>query len=86
MAKLFVANIPWKATEEDFRTLFESCGEVQSAIIIMDKDNPTRSKGFGFVEMDNIEDAIVKLNGADFQGRALIVKKAEERPPRNNNR
>jgi RNA recognition motif-containing protein len=82
---IYVANIPWKATEEQLRALFAEHGEVSSAKIIMDKMT-NRSRGFGFVEMpdDNTaRQAITNLNGADFLGKNLVVNEArprEERP------
>ena len=82
---IYVANIPWKATEEQLRTLFAGYGDVSSAKIIMDKVTQ-RSRGFGFVEMpdDNAgRQAITALNGQDFLGKNLVVNEArprEERP------
>lgn len=82
---IYVANIPWKATEEQLRSLFAEYGEVSSAKIIMDKMT-NRSRGFGFVEMsddNSARTAITNLNGADFLGKSLVVNEArprEERP------
>jgi len=82
---IYVANIPWKATEEQLRNLFAGYGDVSSAKIIMDKVTQ-RSRGFGFVEMsdDNAgRQAIASLNGQDFLGKNLVVNEArprEERP------
>ena len=80
MKKMYVGNIPYNATEQDLRELFSECGEIESLKIM--KDNFTdRSKGFGFIEMANEEDAkkaIGTLNGKDFMGKALTV--AEARP------
>ena len=84
---IYVANIPWKATEEQMKQLFSEYGEVSSAKIIMDKVTQ-RSRGFGFVEMgdDNSgRNAINELNGRDFLGKSLVVNEArprEERPAR----
>ncbi len=84
---IYVANIPWKASEEQLKELFGQYGEVTSAKIIMDKVTQ-RSRGFGFVEMgdDNSgRNAINELNGRDFQGKSLVVNEArprEERPAR----
>ncbi len=84
---IYVANIPWKATEDQLKELFAQHGEVTSAKIIMDKVTQ-RSRGFGFVEMadDNSgRTAINELNGHDFLGKSLVVNEArprEERPAR----
>ena len=81
---IYVANIPFKAKDDDLRELFEQYGEVTSAIIIMDKESQ-RSRGFGFVEMkDDTEahEAIKSLNGHDFMEKTLIVNEA--RPRRDN--
>ncbi|MCY7349652.1 MAG: RNA-binding protein, partial [Cytophagaceae bacterium] len=82
---IYVANIPFKATSDELRALFEQYGEVQSAQIIMDKFTG-RSRGFGFVEMgDDTEarQAIAATHETDFKGMALVVNEArprEERP------
>ncbi len=81
--KLFVGNLPFKTTEDDVRELFEAYGEVQSVKIIKDHDTG-RSRGFGFVEMDegSATSAIEALNNSDFAGRPLHVDKAKDRPRR----
>ena len=80
MRKIYVGNIAFNATEQDLRDLFSEYGEIESLKIM--KDNFTeRSKGFGFIEMVNEEDAkkaIATLNGKDFKGKSLTV--AEARP------
>ncbi|MBS1488268.1 MAG: RNA-binding protein [Bacteroidetes bacterium] len=83
---IYVANIPWKATEDQLKELFSQYGEVSSAKVIMDKVTQ-RSRGFGFVEMsdDGGRNAINELNGRDFLGKNLVVNEArprEERPAR----
>ena len=84
---IYVANIPWKASEDQLKELFSQYGDVASAKIIMDKVTQ-RSRGFGFVEMgdDNSgRTAINELNGRDFLGKSLVVNEArprEERPAR----
>jgi RNA recognition motif-containing protein len=78
---IYVANIPWKATEEQMKQLFSEYGEVSSAKIIMDKVTQ-RSRGFGFVEMADDaagKSAIDQLNGADFLGKNLVVNEARPR-------
>jgi cold-inducible RNA-binding protein len=77
--KLFVGNLPFSTTDADLRNLFGQVGEVASANVIMDKFTG-RSRGFGFVEMaDNQEAqvAIERFNGHELQGRALTVNEAK---------
>ncbi len=78
---IFVANLNFKVQEEDLRETFETYGEVDSARIITDR-HTGRSKGFGFVEMPNADEAnvaIEQLNDKEMEGRNLVVKVAEER-------
>jgi RNA recognition motif-containing protein len=85
---IYVANIPWKATEDQLKQHFSAYGEVTSAKIIMDKVTQ-RSRGFGFVEMaddGSAKQAITSLNGADFQGKSLVVNEARPREERPNYR
>jgi cold-inducible RNA-binding protein len=78
--KLFVGNLSFNTTEAELDGLFAQIGTVESVSIITDRMTG-RSKGFGFVEMSNedADNAIQKLNGQDFGGRALTVNEA--RPP-----
>jgi RNA recognition motif-containing protein len=81
---IFVGNLPFNVVEEELREFFEEYGEVESAKIIMDRASG-RSKGFGFVEMSNedqAKQAIEELNGAEVDGRTIVVNKAEERKER----
>ena len=81
---IFVGNLPFRLEESEFRGLFEEYGEVASAKIIMDRETG-RSRGFGFVEMTNDDEAnaaIEGLNEAEFQGRNIRVNQAEERARR----
>lgn len=81
---IYVANIPWKASEEQLKQLFAEYGEVSSAKIIMDKVTQ-RSRGFGFVEMPDdgaAQQAISSLNGFSFQGKNLVVNEARPREDR----
>ena len=80
MKNIFVSNVSFKLNNEDLREAFEAYGEVSSAKIIMDKYTE-RSRGFGFVEMpndDEAERAINELNGRDLDGKTISV--AEARP------
>jgi cold-inducible RNA-binding protein len=85
--KLYVGNLAYGVTDSDLQTMFEPHGTVQSAQVIMDRET-NRSKGFGFVEMGNDQEAqaaIAALNGQDHNGRALTVNEArprEDRPSR----
>jgi RNA recognition motif-containing protein len=75
---IYVANINFRAKEDDLRNLFSQFGEVSSVRIITDR-NTGRSRGFGFVEMPNdgeAQTAISNLNGADFNERNLVVNEA----------
>lgn len=76
--KLFVGSLAWETTEDELRELFAQYGDVEEAIIIMDRDSG-RSKGFGFVTFTNGEDAdkaVEALNGTDFKGRNIVVNEA----------
>jgi len=75
--KLYVGNLSYNTSEDDLRDAFSPYGEVVSAKIITDRDSG-RSKGFGFVEFSNDEQAkqALSLNGTDFGGRALTVIEA----------
>jgi RNA recognition motif-containing protein len=82
--KLYVGNLPYSVSDSDLQNLFEQHGTVQSAQVIVDRDTG-RSKGFGFVEMDNNEQAqaaIQALNGTEINGRALTVNEARPREER----
>ena len=78
---IFVGSLPFSLKESDLKEYFEEDGEVASVKIISDKFSG-RSKGFGFIEMpndDQAKKAIEELNGAEIEGRAIVVNKAEER-------
>src|SRR5215207_5726389 len=77
---IYVGNLSWGLKDQDLANLFTPYGEVASAKIVMDKFTQ-RSKGFGFVEMANDEQAqaaIAQLNGSEVDGRNLVVN--ESRP------
>ena len=79
--KLFVGNLPYTTTNEELGEFFAQYGEVTSAAVIMDRATG-RSKGFGFVEMTNDDDADKAIsadegeNGAELDGRKLTVSEA----------
>ena len=79
---IYVGNLSWTMTDEDLSNLFTQFGSVTSAKILKDKMNG-RSKGFGFVEMEDDEaakTAIASLNETEVQGRKLIVNESQPRP------
>jgi len=78
---IFVANLNFKIQNQSLQKLFEQYGEVASAKVIMDRETG-RSKGYGFVEMPNDEEAsnaIKELDGKDVEGKVVVVKKARPR-------
>jgi RNA recognition motif-containing protein len=82
--RLFVGSLPWSTTSEELNQLFSRIGKVIDAVVIIDKPSG-KSKGYGFVEMSNPEEAqaaINKFNGYEFQGRTLVVNSAAPKAPR----
>jgi RNA recognition motif-containing protein len=80
--RIYVGGLPYQTTEQELARLFEQTGEVVSASIITDRDTG-RSKGFGFVEMSNDDEArtaIEHLNGTLVGNRTITVNEARERP------
>ncbi len=78
---IYVGNLSYEVNENDLVEVFESFGTVNSSRIIMDKYNG-RSKGFGFVTMDNQEEAnlaIKELNGTVYENRDMVVNEAKPR-------
>ena len=76
--RLYVGNLAYGVSDSDLQRLFEAHGTVNSAQVIMDRDTG-RSKGFGFVEMANDQEAqaaIQALNGQQVEGRTLTVNEA----------
>ncbi|WP_321438782.1 RNA-binding protein [uncultured Bacteroides sp.] len=75
---IYVGNLNYRVREADLQQIMEDYGTVASVKVIMDRETG-KSKGFGFIEMPNDEEAakaIAELNGAEFEGRALVVKEA----------
>jgi cold-inducible RNA-binding protein len=86
--KLYVGNLAYGVSNTDLENMFTPHGAVQSAQVIMDRDTG-RSKGFGFVEMGNSNEAqaaITALNGKESDGRALTVNEARPREDRGGSR
>ncbi len=84
---IFVGNLPYGVTDHELREAFEAHGEVSSASVILDKMTG-KSRGFGFIEMpndDQAREAINALNDSELLGRPIRVNEArprEARPPR----
>ena len=85
---IYVGNLPYSVTEASLKEQFTEFGEVAQVSIIMDRESG-RSKGFGFVEMPNnneAENAIKSLNGKEIQGRSITVNQAKPRTDRDRER
>lgn len=82
MKKLYVGNLPYEVTESEISDAFKAYGETTSVKLISDRDTG-RGRGFGFVEMENAEQAqevLNNLNGKELFGRTLKIDIAKERP------
>ncbi len=82
--KLYVGGLAYAVTEKDLETMFAEFGTVASAAVIKDRDSG-QSKGFGFVEMSNDEEAkaaMAAMNGKDVSGRSLTVNEARPQADR----
>lgn len=88
--EIYVGNLPWSTSDQDLSDAFGAFGKVEKASIISDR-NSGRSKGFGFVTMEDADEAnkaIEAMNGTEMAGRNLKVNEArprEDRPPRQDN-
>lgn len=79
---IYVGNLSWNLKDQDLSNLFAAHGEVTSAKIVNDKFT-NRSKGFGFVEMpndDQAQAAITALNGSEVDGRNIVVNESRPKP------
>ncbi|MCY3569467.1 MAG: RNA-binding protein [Chloroflexi bacterium] len=78
--RIYVGNLPFRTNSEELRDLFAEHGEVRDCVIPVDRDSG-RSRGFGFVDMDDDEarTAITALDGYDIDGRQLRVNEARPR-------
>ena len=84
MKNLYVGNLPHSTTEAELRNLFEPHGAVEKVTLVTDRDTG-RSRGFGFVEMTNANEAdkaIAALNGSDLGGRTLTINEAKPKAER----
>ena len=81
--KLYVGNLPWSVTDQDLEKLVSEIGPVHSAQVVADRETG-RSRGFGFVEMDDdvAKQAISQLNGRQVESRELRVNEAQSKPKR----
>jgi RNA recognition motif-containing protein len=81
MAKIYVGNLPFSATEDQVRALFAEHGTVESVALPSDRETG-RPRGFGFVEMSQADAsrAIQAVNGKELDGRALRVNEAQDKP------
>ena len=80
---IYAGNLPYRMTEDQLRETFEEFGQIQSCTLMKDKMTG-RSKGFGFIEIpdDNqARAAIAGLNGKDFDGRKMDVHDARDKRP-----
>ena len=83
-SKIYVGGLPFSTTDQELKGLFDEYGTVESARVITDKLSG-RSRGFGFVEMSNGQEAvaaIAELNGTEQGGRSLLVNEARPQAPR----
>lgn len=81
---LFVGSLPYSVTDDELKSYFEEIGPVKSAKVIMDRET-NRSKGFGFVDYENEDDAkaaIEKLHESEMEGRKITVNEARPREDR----
>jgi len=88
LKKIYVGNLNFQTTDDELRTLFGEYGQVTNATVITDRDTG-RSRGFGFVEMEDDSaamNAISGINGRDVEGRQLSVNEARPRQPRGGSR
>ena len=85
--RIYVGNLSYKVDEDGLRTAFEAHGAVESAQVIMDRYTG-RSRGFGFVEMSNddeAKEAISEMDNQEISGRAVKVNEAKPRRERTDN-
>ncbi|MFZ5424604.1 MAG: RNA recognition motif domain-containing protein [Patescibacteria group bacterium] len=78
MKKLYIGNLPYSTTDDSLKSLFSNYGTVVSASVITDR-NTGRSKGFGFVELEDdaqADQAISEMDGTEIDGRSIRVSEA----------
>ena len=82
MKKLYVGNLPFQATEEDISNWVKQAGATSASVSLVKDRDSGQPRGFGFVEVDNDEEAarlIQSLNGQDFMGRNVVVNESRPR-------
>ena len=82
MKKLYVGNLPFQATEQEITNWFQQAGATVASVSLVTDKFTGQPRGFGFVEIDNDEEAarvIQSLNGQDFMGRNVVVNEARPR-------
>ncbi len=82
--KLFVGSLPWAVDNQKLQDLFSKFGEITEAVVVMDKMTG-RSRGFGFVSFADdaaADQAVKEMNGADMDGRKIVVNEARPREDR----
>ena len=82
MKKLFVGSLAWTTDDASLRTFFEQFGTVTKAEVVYERDNPGRSRGFGFVEFEDdaeAKKAITEGDGKELDGRNITVSEARSR-------
>lgn len=87
MINIFIANLDWSITSEDLKNTFSTFGEVEYAHVVFEKETK-RSKGFGYVEMADVEsgiNAVKALNGMEVNGRKIDCKVASPKENRKKN-
>lgn len=83
--RLYVGNLPYSVRTEDLFKMFADYGKVLDVVVMMEPNDPSRSKGFGFVTMSNqveADKAVKAVNGKEALGRALVCNVAKPREPR----
>lgn len=80
---LYVGNLPWSVSDEELGDAFRTVADVKSTRVIADRETG-RSRGFGFVEIDDedVERVVATMNGTELRGRQIIVNEARPRQPR----
>lgn len=82
MKKLFVGSLAWGTTDESLLEFFSKFGTVSKAEVVKERDNPGRSRGFGFVEFEDdaaADKAVAEANNADLDGRNITVSEARSK-------
>lgn len=83
--RLYVGNLPYSLRADDLYKLFAEFGTVADAVVMMEKGQENRSKGFGFVTMsssEEVEKAVAGVNGKEVLGRELVCNVAKPREPK----